>query len=277
MAMSISGRSREQVIEHYQVEKELAARLRSASCDERRSGMYTSVYDELLRRVRHHPLLNSVSDPTRSAGQVAYHVNSLAPFIKPDTVFLEVGAGECALSLALAPRVKHVYALDVSNEITARVRPPPNFTLVISNGTNIPVPAGSVNVAYSNQLMEHLHPDDAAEQLREIFAALAPGGTYLCCTPNRFTGPHDISREFDAEATGLHLHEYCVRELDRILRNAGFRSTRIYFPSRHVLAPVGPFAALESTLAMLPTRSRRTLASGKALRGVLGIRMVATK
>jgi hypothetical protein len=41
---------------------------------------------------------------------------------------------------------------------------------------------------------------------------------------------------------------------------------------------VGPFVALESTLAMLPAKSRRTLAGGsKALRSVLGIRMVATK
>jgi SAM-dependent methyltransferase len=271
------GRSREQVLEHYQVEKELAARLRSASRDERRQGMYTSVYDELMRRVRHHPMLNSVRDPEQSAHLLAYQLNSLAPFIDANTVFLEIGAGECALSLALAPRVKQVYALDVCNELTSHVQPPQNFRLVISNGTSIPVPAGSVNVAYSNQLMEHLHPDDAAEQLREIFTALAPGGTYLCCTPNRFSGPHDISREFDAEATGMHLHEYSVSELRRIFREAGFRSSRIYFPSRHVLAPVGPFVALESTLALLPTRSRRSLASGKTLRSVLGIRMVATK
>jgi SAM-dependent methyltransferase len=192
-------------------------------------------------------------------------------------VFLEIGAGACAVSLAVAQRVKQVYAVDVSNEITSHVKPRPNFQLLISNGTNIPVPAGSVDVAFSNQLMEHLHPDDAAEQLTEIHTALAPGGSYLCFTPNRLTGPHDISRGFDATATGLHLHEYSVRELTRMLRKVGFARAQVYFPSRHVLAPVSPVTAIESALTTLPAGLCRSLASGKLLRALLGIRIVATK
>jgi hypothetical protein len=31
--------------------------------------------------------------------------------------------------------------------------------------------------------MEHLHPEDAFEQLRNIIRALAPGGRYVCITP----------------------------------------------------------------------------------------------
>ncbi len=118
----------------------------------------------------------------------------LAPYFNRETVFLEIGAGGCHLSLAMAERVKAVVAVDVSNEITSHVTPPTNFRLVISDGTSIPVPPGTIDLAFSNQLMEHLHPDDAAEQLREIFKALAPGGTYLCFTPNSMTGPHDVSR-----------------------------------------------------------------------------------
>ena len=40
-------------------------------------------------------------------------------------------------------------------------------------------------------------PEDAVEQLRHLHAALAPGGVYLCITPSRLTGPHDISYLFD--------------------------------------------------------------------------------
>src|SRR5262245_25324986 len=161
-------RSKEQVLEHYQIEKELAQKLRHASREERR-GLYTEVYDELLKRVRHHPLLNARRTPEDKARAVSGQLAYLAPYINADTVFLEVGAGGCDLSLALTSRVKRVIAVDVSNEITAHVTPPPNFQLVISDGTSIPVPSGSINVAFSNQLMEHLHPDDAAEQLREIY------------------------------------------------------------------------------------------------------------
>jgi predicted SAM-dependent methyltransferase len=38
------------------------------------------------------------------------------------------------------------------------------------------VRAESVDLAYSNQLMEHLHPDDASEQLANVYRALKPGG-----------------------------------------------------------------------------------------------------
>jgi SAM-dependent methyltransferase len=275
-ASALPTRSRDQVYSHYLIEKDLANRLRNASREERR-GLYTSVYDELLRRVDDHPLLLPVKDETQPQALLDYHLRTLVPFIKPDTVFLEVGAGTCQVSLSLAPNVKHVYAVDVSREITAGVKPPANFDLLISDGTNIPVPPGSVTVAYSNQLMEHLHPDDAAEQLSEIYKALAPGGLYLCFTPNRITGPHDISRGFDEEATGLHLHEYTVRELRRILLDAGFREAQIYLPSHHMLIPTAPVATLEFALERLPPRSRRSVASHNVIRGVLGIRMVAKK
>lgn len=49
-------RTRNQVREHYEIEKELAARLRNASREERRH-LYSSLYDDLLRRIPHHPML----------------------------------------------------------------------------------------------------------------------------------------------------------------------------------------------------------------------------
>jgi SAM-dependent methyltransferase len=271
-----SCRTKEQVLEHYQVEKELAQKLRTASRDERRV-LYTAVYDELLQRIRHHPLLHA----RRTAEDIERTVNEqlakLAPYVHQNTVFLEVGAGGCQLSLALAPRVKEVIAIDVSNEITAHVKPPANFRLVISDGTSIPVPPGSIDVAYSNQLMEHLHPDDAAEQLREIFKALAPGGTYLCFTPNSMSGPHDVSRGFDPVATGLHLHEYTVTELDRMLKDTGFKHTQVILPKGNLRVPVSAVTVLESAVSALPGSLSRKVAYLRPMRGFLGIRIVARK
>jgi SAM-dependent methyltransferase len=269
-------RSREQVLEHYQIEKALAHKLRHASREERR-GLYTEVYDELLKRVRHHPLLAARRTAEDVKRTVDEQLARLEPYIGPDTVFLEVGAGGCQLSLALTSRVKRVIAVDVSNEITAHVKPPPNFELVISNGTNIPVPPGSVDVAFSNQLMEHLHPDDAAEQLREIYTALAPGGTYLCFTPNSISGPHDVSRGFDAVATGLHLHEYTVGELDRMFKHVGFKNTQVLLPRGNVRVPVPAITALESCVSALPGSLSRKVAYFRPMRGFLGIRIVAKK
>ena len=269
-------RSREQILEHYQVEKELAQKLRRASREQRR-GLYTEVYDELLKRVRHHPLLHAVRTPEDIEQTVNENLAHLAPYISRNTVFLEIGAGGCQLSLALTERVKHVIAVDVSNEITAHVQPPPNFELVISNGTNIPVPPGSIDVAFSNQLMEHLHPDDASEQLREIYTALAPGGTYLCFTPNSMSGPHDVSRGFDSVATCLHLHEYTVSEIDRMFKRVGFRHMQAILPRAHMRVPASALKALESCVSALPGSLSRKLAYSWPMRGILGIRIVAWK
>jgi len=60
---------------------------------------------------------------------------------------------------------------------------PANFTLIISDGCSIPAQRNSVDVAYSNQLMEHLHPDDALEQVHNVLDVLKPGGVYICITP----------------------------------------------------------------------------------------------
>lgn len=49
----------------------------------------------------------------------------------------------------------------MSETITARDWVHPNFVLILSDGSNVAVPPSTVHVAYSNQLIEHLHPDDA--------------------------------------------------------------------------------------------------------------------
>src|SRR5262245_36178478 len=153
--------------EHYRIEKRLAQRLRQASRDERLH-LYREVYEELFRSVPHHPMLTRKTSIREREFEVARHLRQLRSFLHKDATFMEIGAGDCALSFAVAGVVDHVYAVDVSETITARDKWPPNFELVLSNGVDVPVPPGSVDVAYSTQLMEHLHPDDALEQLQNI-------------------------------------------------------------------------------------------------------------
>jgi len=92
--------------------------------------------------------------------------------------------------------------VEVSETISANSDTPENFELLITDGREIPVPDGTIDVAYSNQLMEHLHPDDAVEQVTNIFRSLAPGGVYICLTQHRLLGPADISANFDEVPTG---------------------------------------------------------------------------
>jgi len=256
----------------------LAQRLRNSTRQERQS-LYGSLYDELFRSVPHHSQLTRKSSPEETARKVAYEFRHVQAFLHEDTTFLEVGPGDCALSFEVAKRVKIVYAVDVSEEITKSLSTPPNFKLILSDGTGIPVPRNSVDIAYSNQLMEHLHPDDAQDQLHNVYDVLVPGGMYVCITPNRTSGPHDISKHFDTVATGFHLKEYSVTELDQLFKDAGFSKVRLFVPIKKIrlFLPLSPIKRLEKMLDTLSYSLRKRIVSIRPVGKSLGIHKVAIK
>ena len=274
------GRTAAQIRGHYVIERELAERLRRAP-REARAALYPQVYDELFRRVPHHPQLARQRDPAeraRRARKIGQQLRFLKRFLGPRTRFMEVGAGDCALSLRAAAHAKQVYAVEVSRQLTKDVAAPGNLALVLTDGPSVPLPDGSVDFAFSDQLMEHLHPEDAAEQVRDIQRVLASGGRYFCITPNRLYGPWDISSHFDEQATGLHLKEYSNGELRRLFLECGFREVRFYAGARgyFVRVPYALIAAMEGLLERLPHRWRR-LGDFGAVRALLGVRAMAVK
>lgn len=267
----------QQLREHYEVERALAERLRRSSRADR-ARLYPQLYDELFRRVPHHPMLQRREDAREKAVAVAVRMALISRFLRPETVFLEIGAGDCSFAREIARRVKRCYALDVSRELV-ELGGPANMQTILSDGCSIPVPEGSVTLAYSNQLMEHVHPDDALEQLRNLFRALAPAGLYVCTTPSRLNGPHDVSRYFDPVATGFHLKEYTYQELAVLFRGVGFRRLRAYaeFGLHYVRLPLPLLIAFERVLEWLPAPARRGIARMRGVRKALFISLVAEK
>jgi SAM-dependent methyltransferase len=267
-----------QVREHYEVERELAGRLRQAPKTQRR-GLYSTLYDELYRRVPHHPQLHRKISPEQATHQLDSQMLLLRRFIHPQATVLEIGPGDCALSFRLAKLVRKVYGVDVSAEITKTLSPPQNFELRLSDGCSIPVPPGSIDVAYSNQLMEHLHPDDAREQLENIFTALAPGGVYVCITPSRLTGPHDVSKHFESVASGFHLKEYDISELASLFHDVGFRDMQHALVARGkvFVIPLGPARAFEHAISALPRALSKRLTRTSLVGQMLGVRLIARK
>ena len=259
---------------HYVVERELADRLRSASKAERLDGLYASIYAERIDRIPNHPLVIRSHNPKARERSAAEQLRLLSSWLTPESVFMEVGPGDCALAFAIASFVKAVYAVDVTDALVGDVRRPANFRFLRSDGVNVPLPASVVDLAYSNQVLEHLHPDDVHDHLLSIRTALVAGGRLVCVTPNRLSGPWDISRDFDDESAGLHLREYTVSELADLLRATGFRvdlvaSWRGRGTRRVSQAPI---RALENRIERLPRRVRRLLASPLS-----ALKLVATK
>jgi len=271
-------RSPERLREHYAVERELADRVRAAATPEERRALFATMYEELFRRVPDHPrLAQRAANTAYRDRNVAWNLAQLAPYLRRGCHFLEIGAGDCALSARVAASAERVHAVDISPQAQAEL--PANVRYVMTDGRAIDVPAGSVDVAFSDQLMEHLHPDDASEQLANVHRALKPGGVYVCITPNKLYGPSDISAFFEDEARGFHLCEYTLRDMREVFARAGFGGMHAYVGARgHFFrVPCALLEAFEWTLERLPVRVRRRLADTQVLKALLGLRVAAIK
>ena len=221
------GLKQEQIERLYAVEVEQSNKLRRAQPDARRK-MYTSVYEEYFQQLPFHPQLTLKRNEDATRDRVEYQLRQVMPFIKGCERFVEVGAGDCSLSKAVSAHCNEVIALEVSSVVSGDARLPANVKLVLFDGFKIPLPDNNVDVVYSNQLMEHLHPDDAMIQLGEIYRILKNGGVYICITPNRITGPHDISRFFTDKPVGFHLREYSSGDLRSLFLSSGFSNVIFY-------------------------------------------------
>jgi SAM-dependent methyltransferase len=272
---SVRGRSSEQILEHYVIEKELAERLRNAPAEERPT-LYRQVYEELFRRVPHHPLTeNAPEDPET----VAERGGLLRGFLSPGSTYLEIGPGSGSVARLIQPHASRVFLVDVTDAGLRGSELPPRTEFFFSDGLSVPVPRESIDLAFSDQVMEHLHPDDALSQLRQIYDAMKPAGRYVCFTPSRLTGPHDISRGFDETATGLHLKEYTIRELNQLFRSTGFSSTFVLAGGRgrYFKVPTRLAGSIEMLLESLPRPVRRRFHTLGVLRALLGVKIVAVK
>ena len=273
-------RSPERLRAHFEIETRLAARLRAASREER-ANLYTAIYEELFAELPDHPQHRAdravrVARIARQVAMLRRDAGAGAP--ANGVVYVELGCGDAALTRALAPHVGEAVGVDVTDALQGDGAPP-NFRFLLSDGVHIDLPSASVDLVYSYQLMEHLHVDDALDQLQEIHRVLRPGGRYLCSTPNRLSGPHDISGYFTHQAMGLHLHEYDHRELAHLLRAAGFRRllARVFLKGRIIDMPVGPACVAESLIGCLPHPWRARLFANPRLAGLAGVNLIGIK
>lgn len=254
------GRSLESVWNHYEVEREIAARLLATSRDER-SAFYRGMYDELFRRVPDHPRLLRRDDPVRTELHNRSKLTLLRGFLEPTRRVAEFAPGDCHFSRVLCGRVGAVTAIDISDQRGQWGASPDNFRFLVYDGYSLDLPDGSQDLVFSDQLVEHLHPEDSALHFALVHRILAPGGTYFFRTPHALCGPHDVSRFFSEEPQGFHLREWTYSEIEPVLRGAGFTRLRAFWNARGARLPL-PWrlaTALEAVLRRLPARLRRWL------------------
>lgn len=269
-------RSAERLWAHFQLEAELAGKLRHSRREER-DAIYGQLYSELFDRLPDHP--QHRRDAAYRRRNTAKQIEFLRPYLTPGTVYVEVGCGDAAVTQGVSALVLKAIGIDVTSMLIDWEHVPANFRFLETNGTEIDLPAACVDLVYSNQLMEHLHPDDAQQQLQEIWRILKPGGRYICSTPNRLTGPHDISVYFQYEPGGFHMREYDHGMLAAMFREVGFRLIKAHASLKgwRIHLPVAVARLGEYLFSTMPHALRTRLMKVTPLRNLAGIVLIGRK
>ncbi len=268
-------RTPEQIRNHFEVERELAARLRSSDRAER-TALFATLYDELFERVPDHPRVTRRETPEESARGVEAQLRLLRDHLRQGDTFLEFAPGDCRLSYAVAPLVAKVIAADISDQRSPDDVPPANFKLRVYDGYALEVEAASVDVAFSYQFLEHLHPDDVPLHFDMVARMLKPGGRYIFDTPHRYSGPHDVSRFFGDELQCFHFQEWTFREMRALLKRHGFRAAYGYRRGRVWKGRLANAVldAAEAAVGALPRGLRKRVSArlftGVTMMGVMG-------
>ncbi|KZS62568.1 SAM-dependent methyltransferase [Mycobacterium ostraviense] len=221
------------ILAHWDLEKELTAELRQSNPEDRWDTFdhcYTRLYAEL-------EWLNQFAgkaDPQTPHEKFGRWLDLIG---QPPKSIYEIGSGQGGLISYLAAGGYDCRGTEITCERGQQLIPEScaNLSWGISDGVHLDAfePPESYDVVVSDQVIEHIHPDDLDNHLRSVRTILKTGGKYIFNTPHRYTGPHDISRVFKCgEAAGMHLKEYTCRELVEAAERAGYRSTHFGFVPR---------------------------------------------
>ena len=208
-----------------EIEGQLAQRLTEASASERRR-LYGQVYDQVYD-------MHLTREPLQlDFGARIELVKFLRKLTRAGDSVLEVGCGGGLLAIELARQGRQVLGVDVSARILEQAHQRagclPGLTFALTEGTDLPAADDSFDLAYSVEVIEHLHADDVSSHLREVRRVLKPGGHLWLLTPNRLDSIGAAVRFGVAlePAADIHLKEWTYAELAAQLRAAGFTSLR---------------------------------------------------
>jgi SAM-dependent methyltransferase len=202
------------------LEGELTDRLLLSTPDNRWSE-FSAAYGRLFSEL---PWRQSAGD-----GQDLRDFQCWSALVGRNKTLLEIGSGGGQLIRSLAARGHSCFASEVTPERGEKFVPPEDgVTWVRMDGVHLTrfVDESAFDVILSDQVFEHLHPDDQLDHMREARKALRDGGRYILRAPHRAAGPRDLSEVFGLdEAVFLHLCEPDYGMMRDLCRRAGFRRT----------------------------------------------------
>ena len=126
----------------------------------------------------------------------------------------------------------------------------------------MPIKKNTVDIVFSDQLIEHLHPEDTYLHLKEIRKILKQDGVYIFRTPHAYKGPSDISRYFSDEPQGFHLKEWTYTELLKLISKLNFKKIECFVDKKgkSLLIPTSLLKMIEYFLIFFKQPKRRLIA-----------------
>lgn len=255
-------RSYDQLKNHYQVEKSIAESLKCSDRDQRKL-IYSTMYDELFDKVADHPRLTRRESDERTALANRSKFSVVGHYLDGSQTFLEFAPGDCRFVFEAANLVGRAFGVDISDQRRADDDVPDNFTHILYDGYDLSeIDSDSIDLVFSDQLIEHFHPEDTEHHFATVYRILKPDGKYVFRTPHYLTGPHDVSQYFSDEPECFHLKEWVYTEMRGLLLSLNYSGFECHWHARQYdfRMPYFYFALCEQVLGVFPKRFTRPIA-----------------
>ncbi len=166
---------------------------------------------------------------------------------------LEIGSGGGGLIRYLATQGLDCSGTEITQERGEKFVPrSEGVDWQTMDGVNLShfVGENAFDAVLSDQVFEHLHPDDHLTHLTEARKILADGGRYILRAPHRSTGPRDLSEIFGLDkAVFLHLYEPDYAMMRDLCLQAGFDRVSAVFAIRRFGFAASSAAFLQAQIA----------------------------
>jgi SAM-dependent methyltransferase len=159
-------------------------------------------------------------------------------FLRGDDSVLDIGCGIGRVEKYLAPRVREMWAVDVSGEMIARAKRRlaglPNVRLrEVGNAEFLSsFEPDRFDLVFSFLVLQHLAREDAFLYLRDAFRVLKPGGTLLTQFPNLLSASYTRAFVEQAESSPRspgRVRTYTEPEVRHILEMAGYEVFELWY------------------------------------------------
>lgn len=227
-----TGLSADLLLKAFKIENSFHIKLKREKCKKKREILYKDFYHKLLNFYGRDSNEDDLFDK-----KIELKNKQIFLFKKElyNKSIIDFGCGEGFFLKNIEKKLKHksLFGVDIFIPSNLSSNSKINFieTSIINFSTD-----KKFDVAFSDNVLEHISVLDYPDHLQTVYNSLKSGGKFILVVPNRLFGPSDISRIFDnsssgkTSAIGGHLNESTYHEMINFLKNAGFVNFRTALP-----------------------------------------------